>query len=156
MEEEHARPTMYQACLLHARADRVLRMVVAEGLEQWKLTMMEWLLLGVINEGPDNGITLSDIARRLDVSQPQVTALMNKADKQSLVRQKVQRSDRRSRRVVLSAKGSRLLAEVEAGLSHTIQDWLTELPRDQLQAYMDTVLYISMSRPASEQSGSAA
>jgi DNA-binding MarR family transcriptional regulator len=135
--------SMYQACLLHSRADRVLRSLVAGQLEALKVTMMEWLLLGVVGEGPDNGMSLSDIAKRLDVSQPQVTALMTKVSKQRLVRQKVQRHDRRSRHVVLSTRGQRMLDLIEDAIATRLKEWLADVPREQLKHYIQTIEFIS-------------
>ncbi len=135
--------TMYQACLLHSRADRVLRALVADQLDYLKLTMMEWLLLGVIGEGPEEGLSLSEIAKRLDVSQPQVTALMVKVGQQKLVKQKIQRRDRRSRHVILSPRGQRMLTHTEEIIAQKMDNWLAEIPTDQLQHYIETVKYIS-------------
>jgi DNA-binding MarR family transcriptional regulator len=105
--------------------------------------MMEWLLLGVVGEGPDNGMSLSDIAKRLDVSQPQVTALMTKVSKQRLVRQKVQRHDRRSRHVVLSTRGQRMLDLIEDAIATRLKEWLADVPREQLKHYIQTIEFIS-------------
>jgi DNA-binding MarR family transcriptional regulator len=123
--------------------------LVADQLEYLKITMMEWLLLGVVGEGPDEGMSLSEIAKRLDVSQPQVTALMAKVSQQKLVKTKIQRHDRRSRHVILSARGTRMLEHTEAAIAEKMDDWLSEIPSDQLQHYVDTVRYISEQSPPS-------
>jgi hypothetical protein len=73
--EESEEITMYQACLLHSRADRALRLVIARQLDQFNVTMMEWLLMGAVSSGPKDGMTMSAVAAALDVTLPQVTAL---------------------------------------------------------------------------------
>ena len=143
--DEPFRPTMYQACLLHSRADRILRTIVSKQLEQFRITMMEWLLLGVVSEAKD-GITLSQIAQALDVSQPQVTALMDKVAAQKLVKQKVLRQDRRSRSVVLSTRGKYLVEDIEETITQELRGRLAEVPPEQLEAYLLTVKFIAEQR----------
>lgn len=135
--------TMYHACLVHARADRVLRTLVNNQLDNFQITMMEWLLLGVIDEGPKDGITLSKIAEALDVSQPQVTALMDKVIDQKLVRQKIHKHDRRSRTAVLTIKGKRLLEKIEATVSAFMKEWVSEVPKNELESYAKIVMRIA-------------
>ena len=141
--DEPFRPSMFQACLLHSRADRVLRTVIGNLLARFRLTMMEWLLLGAVNEGPKEGITLSAIAKVLDVSQPQVTALMDKVSTQKLVKQKVLREDRRSRSVVLTIRGRRLVEDIEEAMSDYLKTWAEHVPPEQLEAYLRTVRTIA-------------
>lgn len=147
MDEQTERPTMYQTCLLHARADRVFRTIVSSQLDQFKITLMEWLLLGVVKDAAKSGVTLSQIAKALDVSQPQITALMDKVASQNLVRQKVLRSDRRSRSVVLSTRGLKLVDNIEETIGAYLNEWWGNVPAEQLDAYLKTVRAISEFRP---------
>jgi DNA-binding MarR family transcriptional regulator len=137
---------MYQASLLHARADRQFRTMISTQLDRFRLTMMEWLLLGVVGEAKD-GITLSQIAATLDVSQPQVTALMDKVSVQKLVKQKVLREDRRSRKVVLTLRGRRLVDDIEESLSDYWKAWTSDIDPDQLEIYLRTVQAMSERKP---------
>lgn len=91
--EEGLLMNMYELCLLHARSDRALRGSVATKLEKLNITMMEWLLLGVVHNGGTKGISMSDIAQSLHVTLPQVTALVNKLLPSKLVKQKSANSD---------------------------------------------------------------
>jgi DNA-binding MarR family transcriptional regulator len=136
---ENTDMTMYELCLLHARTDRALRTVVAKQLDVFKVTMMEWLLLGVVCGGPDKGLSMSTIATTLDVTLPQVTALVTKLVKLRLVKQKTQSYDRRSRHVVATNKGRILLGDMEQAIAQAMEVWLGEVPRDQLKVYLDTV-----------------
>lgn len=137
MEEQLDKPTYYQTSLSHVRADRVYRTIISQQLEPFKLNLMEWLMLGVINDASKAGITLSKIAEALDVSQPQVTALMTSVSNQGLVRQKTLRQDRRSRSVVLSVRGLRLLDKIEETINAYMDQWLSQVPPDQYQAYLE-------------------
>jgi DNA-binding MarR family transcriptional regulator len=108
-------------------------------LENFNVTMMEWLLMGVVCHGPKQGITMTDTAATLDVTLPQVTALTAGLTKAKLLRQKVSRQDRRSRRLVCTQAGKQLLDETETAADTALRDWLSDIPGDQLQAYLKTI-----------------
>ncbi len=131
--------TMYQACLLHSRADRTLRGVVTSHLEQFKITRMEWLLLAAIVESDSKALSMTDLAQILSVSLPQVTALVTNLLKDGLVKQREAKHDRRSRFVSASAKGRTLISKIEMSMRNTLREWLADIPRPQLEVYMLTV-----------------
>jgi DNA-binding MarR family transcriptional regulator len=131
--------SMYEACLLHSRADRALRLVVSKQLEQFNVTMMEWLLMGAVYYGPKEGMTMSAVAQALDVTLPQVTALTAGLTKQKLLKQKISRQDRRSRRLICTTAGKKLLEEIEQAVNTAMREWVSDIPRDQLEVYFKTV-----------------
>lgn len=133
------RLTMYESCILHARADRSLRSVIAKQLESFGITMTEWLLLGVASSSPKDGYSMSKIASILDVTMPQVTALVNALMHHGLVRQKTQSNDRRSRHVLVTVKGQNTLHKVESKIDQTMRLWLADIPKTQLRIYLDIV-----------------
>lgn len=138
---------MYEACLLHSRADRALRVMVSRQLERFDLTMMEWLLMGVVNYGPGEGLTMSSVASTLDVTLPQVTALTASLIKAKLLKQKVSRQDRRSRRLFTTPACKRLLDEIEAAIKGAMQEWVSDIPREQLDTYFETVKLLAARKP---------
>jgi DNA-binding MarR family transcriptional regulator len=137
--EEYKNITMYEACLLHSKADRALRLVVSRQLDSFELSMMEWLLLATVCDGPPTGITMTQAAGTLDVTLPQVTALMNDLVKMKLVKQKVSKTDKRSRKLLCTTQGKRLLGEIEKAIAVAMRQWLDGIPREQLYAYITTV-----------------
>jgi DNA-binding MarR family transcriptional regulator len=153
MQEDDAQITMYERCLLHARADRALRSLVSLKLEQYRLTMMEWLLLGVVCGGPPEGLSMSSVAQALDVTLPQVTALANKLLNLKLVRQKTQSHDRRSRHIMPTGKGKTLLEDTEDSIAIALKEWLAPLPADQVGRYMDTIAWLATHRHPDVQAG---
>ena len=139
--------SMYQACLLHSKADRTLRVVVSKQLEQFDITMMEWLLMGAVHAGPKEGMTMSAVASTLDVTLPQVTALTASLTKAKLLKQKVSPRDRRSRRLVVTPAGKNLLEQVETTVDSTMKDWLSDINPDQLKTYFETVRLLAERKP---------
>lgn len=134
--------TVLEIFLLHARADRILRTAVSSRLEPYKLTMMEWLLLGVVCEAPDDGMSMSAVAQALDVTLPQVTALANKLLDLKFIKQKTYAQDRRSRRVMPTPKGRAVLEDVDLAIGKALDEWLTDLPEEQTNGYFSTMRWI--------------
>ena len=137
--EKFSLPTMYELCLMHARADRVLRAVVAKQLESQKLTMMEWLALCVVVAGPKKGVSMSHIAYKLDVTLPQVTSLVGKLLEAKMTKQKILVSDRRGRQVVCTKRGKNAVAKLEKNIAGAVKIWSKDIDRDQLRAYILTI-----------------
>jgi DNA-binding MarR family transcriptional regulator len=126
---------MYEVCLLHAQSDRALRAMIAERLSDKSITMMEWLLLGVVAGGKTSGLTMSDIAEALHVTLPQVTALVNKLLPLKLIKQKSANNDRRSRVVTMTSKGQLTLDEANAALDNAMDEWFDGLSTEQRESY---------------------
>lgn len=132
MEE---RMKMYEICLLHAQSDRALRAMIAEKLNGMNITMMEWLLLGVVTSGKSSGLTMSEIAEALHVTLPQVTALVNKLLPLKLIKQKSASTDRRSRVVTITSKGQLTLDDANKTLDKAMEEWFDGLNSEQQESY---------------------
>lgn len=137
---------MFELCLMHARADRTMREVVTKQLDPHGLTMMEWLVLGVVSQAPKNGFSMTQVAQILDVTLPQVTALVVVLVDHKLVKQTVLPEDRRGRQLTISSKGARLLDKIEGRVADAMRSWSRDIPRDQMYAYMLTVSQLSLPR----------
>lgn len=124
---------------MHAKADRALRGVVTKAIEKSSLTMTEWLALAVIAGGPKDGLRMSEVAQELDVTLPQVTALVTSLIEKKLCKQRVFVEDRRGRQVTASLKGRRLLVGLEVDTSRAIEAFSQTISPEQLEAYTDTI-----------------
>ena len=131
--------TMYQACLLHASADRNLRGMVSKHLERFAITRMEWLLLSAVSEAGHTGIRMTSLAQLLNVSLPQITALTNGLLEAHRVEQRIDPKDRRSRSLYATKKGRQLIEQVEQSMRGAMREWLADIPRAQLEIYMRTI-----------------
>jgi DNA-binding MarR family transcriptional regulator len=109
--------------------------MIAERLSDKSITMMEWLLLGVVAGGKTSGLTMSDIAEALHVTLPQVTALVNKLLPLKLIKQKSANNDRRSRVVTMTSKGQLTLDEANAALDNAMGEWFDGLSTEQRESY---------------------
>jgi DNA-binding MarR family transcriptional regulator len=108
--------------MTHAQTDRWLRTNFAQALEATDLTMMEWLLLTTLSKYGDEGQTVTEVAEQMAVSLPQITALTQELQKKGLIEQQTERQDRRSRRLLITAKGKTICDEgcdaVNTALGH--------------------------------------
>jgi DNA-binding MarR family transcriptional regulator len=86
---------------------------------------------------------MSQVARALDVTLPQVTALVTVLIKIKLIKQKVLATDRRGRQVIITPKGNRVLVKLEERIAVAMRAWSQDIPADQLRAYMITVALLS-------------
>lgn len=134
---------MYELCLMHVRADRAMRTVVAKKLEAQKLTMMEWLALGVISTGSKSGLSMTEVAETLDVTLPQVTALVAGLLKLKFIKQKVLASDHRGRQVIITLKGKRTLNKLETAIAASMRTWTRNVPNSRMREYVRTVEQLS-------------
>lgn len=132
-------PPMHELCLMHARVDRDLRSVVSKQLEPFNITVMEWLVLGVLSTAPKNGLSMSSISIELDVTLPQVTALVTNLTEHKFTKQKVLLSDRRGRQVMLTLKGRRTVVKLEGIVTPIIRQWSKDIEIEQFRLYLDTV-----------------
>jgi MarR family transcriptional regulator for hemolysin len=130
--------SMYEACLQHSRADRALRLVVARELEEFNITMMQWLLLATVAGGQGSGMRMTELAAALDVTMPQITALMNDLVELKLAKQKINSVDRRSRRLMATPTGKKLISQVESILDKALRDWLKDIPKNDLRSFLAT------------------
>lgn len=139
MAEISVTPSMYEACLLHSKSDRILRLVVGRELEPFNITMMQWLLLVTVNRGPNSGMRMTELSEQLDVTMPQITALMNDLVERKLAKQKINSHDRRSRRLSVTSTGKKRLEEIDGSVDQALKKWLSPIPEADLVGYFATL-----------------
>lgn len=135
--------TIFEIGLLHSKADRAFRLTIAGQLEPYGITMMQWLLLATVSRGPDTGTKMSDLAAALSVTMPQITALMNDLTKMKLVKQKINQSDRRSRRLIATPQGNKLVEKLEPEVDKGMKTWFKTVGGTELDGYISTLTQLA-------------
>ena len=135
--------SMGELCLTQSRADRAMHSVVTKQLEPFRLTMMEWLVLVVVSGGSKEGLSMTRIANALDVTLPQVTALVTTLLHQKLVTQKTLETDRRGRQVNVTLRGRRTLAKLESSIAWALNEWSGHVSEERMREYVETVELLS-------------
>lgn len=146
MENNTGHLTMYDISLLHSKMDRSLRVIVSTHLKNAKLTMMQWLLLETVCRGPKNGMTMTEVAGMLNVTLPQVTALMNELVRMKLLKQKVSSKDRRSRRLNCTLSGRRMMNKVNHAMKQALQEWHEGLKPEEVKTYLSVARRLAEKR----------
>jgi len=109
--------------------------------------MMQWLLLGVLSNAPKQGFSMGEIAARLNITLPQVTALFTGLTKRRFVKLRTPRDDRRSRLALLTAKGEESLHKATQQIETSLKD---VLPSDKRLAYASLLEHIIPGETESE------
>lgn len=135
--------SMHELCLAHARSDRAFRSMIVQKLEPQHITMMEWLALGVVASGSRVGLSMTNIATALDVTLPQVTALIVGLTNRKLVKQKILSSDHRGRQVIVTLKGKRVLTKLESTTAAGVRSLTQNISKTRLQEYIRTLEQLS-------------
>lgn len=125
-----------RTCLMLTKVDRSLRGLVTKQLKPFKLTMTQWLLLGIVATADDFGISVGDTARTLGITLSQVTTTSSQLVIARLLRQKrTQRRDHRSRHLLLTARGRALLDDAQSAVDKALTGWFKSVPANQLVFY---------------------
>lgn len=133
--------TMYEACLLHSRAERVLKGMVSDILKQWGITRMEWLVLATAAQEARaaDGLTMGELAGILDIKLSQLNVLVSKMTGVGYLELTVADHDRRIKYVQATEQGESLLRDVEGNMRRGMRAWLSNLDRDDLATYLDVL-----------------
>ena len=141
--ERFSLPSMYELCLMQTRSDRTLRNLVSNKLSKHSLTLMEWLVLGSVSAGPKTGLSMTEIARALNVTLPQVTSLITDLLERKLIKQKVLSTDHRGRQVTITLKGKRVLGKLETMIARDVRQLTSAVPNSRLREYVRTLHVLS-------------
>lgn len=75
------------------------------------VTLVQFSVMAVVADNPQ--ITQAELAEVLAVERPRIVPLLNKLEEMELVQRLVCDTDKRNRRIVLTAKGGKTLAELK-------------------------------------------
>jgi DNA-binding MarR family transcriptional regulator len=135
--------TMFQACLMHSRAERILKTIVAKHLKKYELTRMEWIVLAALDSNPAaGGYSMSELSRILDIKLSQLTILTSGVLDKDYAKQVTSAKDKRTKLITITPKGSKLIASIEKSMRQAMHEWLQDIPREKLKAYMETLVLL--------------
>ena len=85
--------------------NRVLERMGNRCAEQHQLTMPQWLALGSIAHGGAEGVTHSALGTSLMLSKAPITGVVDRLEREGLVKRATDERDRRISRVVITPQG---------------------------------------------------
>ena len=99
-------PTLGQSIFCHILLLESVFMRSANRIaEMHDLTFPQWMALGCISHKGEEGITHSDLSRRLMLSKAPITAIVDRLERAGRVQRMADKRDRRVSRVVITPEG---------------------------------------------------
>jgi DNA-binding MarR family transcriptional regulator len=123
------------------RTSFLVNAVYAESAREHGLTQQQGQLLCVLMPGPSG---MSDLGALLGLAKSSLTGLVDRSERNGLVRREPDPRDTRAVRVALTARGSRLAGEFYAETCRRVERLpasLTPAERDSLAALLGRIVY---------------
>jgi MarR family 2-MHQ and catechol resistance regulon transcriptional repressor len=76
-------------------------------------TQQQWAVLEILNNSGATGIPLSELGESLDVTKGNITGLIDRMERDGLAKRKDDPRDRRVIRAVITAKGKKVLRDIQ-------------------------------------------
>jgi len=92
---------------------RLRRTVVDKALRPLGITRSQWWVLANLARDDGTAMTQTELARVMDLGKVTLGGLIDRLESGGLVRRQPDPADRRAKRIVMTQKGSRLLAEIQ-------------------------------------------
>jgi DNA-binding MarR family transcriptional regulator len=92
---------------------RLRRTVVDKALRPIGVTRSQWWVLANLSRHDGAGMMQTELAKVMDVGKVTLGGLIDRLEAGGLVKREADPEDRRAKRVVMTLKGSKLLAEIQ-------------------------------------------
>jgi DNA-binding MarR family transcriptional regulator len=96
------------------------------------ITPTQYNVLRILREAGDNGLRCSEIGERLVSSDPDITRLLGRLQKQKLIKRKRDPKDKRVIYATITAEGQRLLREMDPLINEGLKNTLKDMSREKL------------------------
>jgi MarR family transcriptional regulator, transcriptional regulator for hemolysin len=92
---------------------RLRRTVVDKALRPLRVTRSQWWVLSSLSRHPREGMMQTELSKAMDVGKVTLGGLVDRLQAGGYVERRPVLGDRRAKRVVMTGKGMRLLAQIE-------------------------------------------
>jgi DNA-binding MarR family transcriptional regulator len=130
----------YQTMLTVNQSQQSLKRMLSVCLTKYNLNMMQWLVIGVLLDGPQKPMT---IAKKIGVSSPYITITLNEINKLGFITKSTYEDDGRARIIVISPKGKILAQQIEEKLMCCIQREMGDISNEELSSFFEVSSYIA-------------
>jgi DNA-binding MarR family transcriptional regulator len=114
----------YRAAVTQSRANRAFKAKMSDLLKGHNITMMQWTIIGLVNDAGKDGLRISDLAGELDTSMAFITTTVNMLEAKGIVQKTSHDRDSRAKLVRIVAAFQPKVTEIENDLHSHIQKWL--------------------------------
>ncbi len=120
---------------LVVRTARSMKKTLDARLAPFGITTSQHIILSTLAQ--DDGLSLSEIGKRVYLDKPAITGLADRLEKDGMVRRKRIPSDRRVIKLWLTDKGRKLLNQFEEVVAQTDEDLMQVLSPDEIQMFRE-------------------
>ncbi len=133
--------TTYQSGVVQSTAMRKLNRFIADFLQAYELTTMEWFIIGTVYDSGSNGVSLTDLKNKLGTTMPFITnsvkALLNKG----VLVKSLDAADARTKIVAIAPHYRSTCLEIETYLRAKMRElFYKNITPEELRTYVN-VLY---------------
>ena len=111
MEKKPSAPDRYEALLQLLRAANAIWDTSRVFFERWELSPSQFNILNLLRTTP-HGLSQTEVSKQLLTHRSNVTGLIDRLERRRLVRRTNADEDRRAYRVILTARGAKLLKSI--------------------------------------------
>ena len=119
---------------------RLRRTVVDNALRPMGVTRSQWWVLANLSRHNGKGMMQTELAKVMDVGKVTLGGLIDRLEASGLVKRQADPSDRRAKRVVMTPKGIKLLADIQEIATEVNARIMNGILRNDI-ARAETVLY---------------
>ena len=113
------------------RTARGMKKLLDSRLSEFNITSSQASVLNTLNS--QNGLSLSDVGKRVHLDKPAMTGLADRMEKDDLVKRKRISSDRRVIQLVLTKKGRDLYNKIETTILDVDQFLVSDFSSDEIK-----------------------
>lgn len=136
--------TTYQAGAAQASMHRRVQQVCDELLAPFGITKMQWLIIGNILEAGEEGIRISDLARKLATTVPYLTNAVNILELRGFAVKSLNGTDSRSRLVKVDSNFKKKCPQIEKTLRAGLREKIyREVDPQEFQVYIKVMRQLS-------------
>lgn len=121
---------------------RLRRTIYDQHLKPLGITRSQWWVLANLSRRKDGGYNQVELARQMDLGKVTLGGLIDRLEEGGFVRRVADTQDRRSKRVVISARGAEVLKQIESiseNLNEKILKNMAPEQESQLESLLSTM-----------------
>jgi DNA-binding MarR family transcriptional regulator len=127
----------YQAGVIQSTAFRAINKITANLLKEYNLSTMQWFIVGTVYDAGAKGISISELARKIDTGISFLTNSINVLELKGMVIRKDHSKDSRVRLVQINPSFKEECVNIETRLRQKMRDTLYDrITPEDLKVYI--------------------
>ncbi|MEO5691374.1 MAG: MarR family transcriptional regulator [Candidatus Saccharimonadales bacterium] len=136
--------TTYHSGVTQASAYRIVKLHTAHALRDYNLSCMQWFTIGTVLDSGQEGIRLSDLAKKLDTTLAYMTTTVNLLESRDILNKREHKYDARTKLVSVNPRYNKTCNEIENHLRSHLRERLYEkITHEELANYVNVLSKIS-------------